>query len=209
MIRECFKTKTGIMFNTRKLKIIGIQPSHLYPVVLPRPDAIPIKEDARIPEPYVPGTINALAEWLYFLIPFFPTPEPTELPPVYPELSEEEHDLRDCLAPSYDQLEFGSFFWRLLEEWPLITEVYKSDVKYPELHFGEERIAHLGIGRTVPSASACHGGKIKIHRTVKSRMQARMKVGEQEVKYIPRAKVGYGVKADFEKANQDDFEWVE
>ncbi|PPQ75323.1 hypothetical protein CVT24_007036 [Panaeolus cyanescens] len=48
MVRECFKTNTGIMFNSEALLGIGMDPSTLYPFVVPRPPPIPVKpaEDA-------------------------------------------------------------------------------------------------------------------------------------------------------------------
>jgi len=42
MIRECFKTGTGIMFDAQGLKEVGLDPATLYPFVTPRPPPLPI-----------------------------------------------------------------------------------------------------------------------------------------------------------------------
>ena len=42
MVRECFKTKTGIMFDPSRLRRIGLDPATLYPEVLKRPDPHPV-----------------------------------------------------------------------------------------------------------------------------------------------------------------------
>jgi hypothetical protein len=41
MIRECFKTKSGIMFDCDSLRNIGLDPPSLFPHVTPRPPALP------------------------------------------------------------------------------------------------------------------------------------------------------------------------
>ncbi|KAF5358616.1 hypothetical protein D9758_007671 [Tetrapyrgos nigripes] len=41
MVRECFKTRTGIMFDSSRLRLIGLDAATLYPVVTPRPDPLP------------------------------------------------------------------------------------------------------------------------------------------------------------------------
>ncbi|KAF8584382.1 hypothetical protein K439DRAFT_1646954 [Ramaria rubella] len=42
MIRECFKTHMGIMFDTLQLCAVGFEPAMLYPVVLPCPPHLPV-----------------------------------------------------------------------------------------------------------------------------------------------------------------------
>ncbi|KAK7044791.1 hypothetical protein R3P38DRAFT_3308605 [Favolaschia claudopus] len=42
MIRECFKADTGIMFDSRRLRELGLDPATLYPIVLPRPPPLPL-----------------------------------------------------------------------------------------------------------------------------------------------------------------------
>ncbi|KAI8981359.1 hypothetical protein BD414DRAFT_492433 [Trametes punicea] len=85
MIRECFKTNTGIRFHGELLKRIGLNPAALHPIVLDRPPPVP-------PQPEV--HLKSVA------------------PPV-PYTTEEEHEVRDALSPIYDQLELAPYWWAL------------------------------------------------------------------------------------------------
>ncbi|KAF8182360.1 hypothetical protein BJ912DRAFT_928707, partial [Pholiota molesta] len=50
IVRECFKTKTGILFNSAALRDIGLDPCTLYPTVTPRPPPLSAASHAiRIP----------------------------------------------------------------------------------------------------------------------------------------------------------------
>lgn len=210
MIRECFKTKTGILFKPDVVKTIGINPAHLHPQVLPRPNPIPVPKDAVIPPPKVPTYLESIGSTLYSYIPFTPTPTPKPLAAIHPEVTEEEHDLLDCLAPEYDQLQISPLKWKGMESLWLTKSVYQPHAVYPELQFKEERVAHGGAGRTMPSGSAVHGNKIKIHRSVKARMEAIMQSGENKgQKYVPRGRVGFEVREEFSKADATQFEWVD
>jgi hypothetical protein len=205
MIRECFKTNTSIIFRADDLKFLGINPAHLYPKVLPRPAPLPPPEQPTIPPPTKPGFFKSLASY----IPFASTSKPKAL--VIPDLNitEEGHDLRDCLASAYDQLKLKPTVWKTMEFFPMLTEIYQKDAVYPQLLFKEERVAHKGRGRTMPSGQPAHGNKIKIHRTVKIRMQAAAQTGKKKGKnYVPRGKVGYE-KKDFATADATEFEWVD
>lgn len=42
MIRQCFLTNTGILFNSARLRKVGLDPAALYPKVLERPPALHI-----------------------------------------------------------------------------------------------------------------------------------------------------------------------
>ncbi|CDO73380.1 hypothetical protein BN946_scf185013.g14 [Trametes cinnabarina] len=85
MIRECFKTNTGIRFHGELLKRIGLNPAALHPIVLDRPPPVQ-------PQPEV--HLNSIA------------------PPV-PQTTEEEHEVRDALSPIYDQLSLAPYWWAL------------------------------------------------------------------------------------------------
>ncbi|KAF5345958.1 hypothetical protein D9756_010910 [Leucocoprinus leucothites] len=53
-------------------------------------------------------------------------------------------------------------------------------------------------------------GKVKVHRSVKVRMEATYKAGKKKGKnYVPKGLVGYGVKETFGEADQELFEWVD
>ncbi len=89
MVRECFKAKTGIMFDTDGLRGIGIDP-HCH---LPHRTAASPRHCPRLACGSRPPTI-----------PLSPTNAPaiSAQPP-----SEEDHELRDALSPIYDQLSLG------------------------------------------------------------------------------------------------------
>ncbi|KAI0333978.1 hypothetical protein GY45DRAFT_1243335 [Cubamyces sp. BRFM 1775] len=93
MIRECFKTNTGIRFHGELLRRIGLDPAALHPVVLDRPP--PVQPQA--------GHLESVA------------------PPV-PLTTEEEHEVRDALSPKYDQLALAPFWW-FLEMMPMKQRV--------------------------------------------------------------------------------------
>ncbi|KAI0658451.1 hypothetical protein C8Q70DRAFT_196246 [Cubamyces menziesii] len=93
MIRECFKTNTGIRFHGELLRRIGLDPAALHPVVLDRPPPV---------QPQ-PEHLDSVA------------------PPV-PYTTEEEHEVRDALSPVYDQLSIAPYWW-LLEMLPMKKRV--------------------------------------------------------------------------------------
>jgi hypothetical protein len=96
MIRECFKTRTGIMFDAEQLRDVGLDPARLYPVVLPRPPPLPVgnAKIARIPK----GSALAIV------------PTKQELPG---HAMEEQEELADAMCPIYDQLSLAPAWWIL------------------------------------------------------------------------------------------------
>jgi hypothetical protein len=134
MIRETFKTNSGIMFDSAALKEIGLDPKTLYPIVLPRP-----------PPNTLPTPIPRLPRWSWASLPlswlFSKTSTPSSSSSavqnesvftrtdssgaVHPDVhgrvrdaSEEEEDLKDALMPVYDQLKLRWSWW-VLEVIPL------------------------------------------------------------------------------------------
>jgi hypothetical protein len=95
MIRECFKTKSGIMFDADKLFDIGLDPASLYPNVLPRPPPLPVGDNKirRMPKG---SSVNASA-----------APEEVEVG------MEEQEELHDAMSPIYDQLSLAKGWWSL------------------------------------------------------------------------------------------------
>lgn len=168
MIRECFKTNSGIMFNTEGMKEIGLDPASLYPVVLPRPPALTIEPSlnpklfiSKIPKKrglpiYMNHTSEAKAE------------EETVK-------TEEEAELLDSLAPVYDQLKLNKSWW-ILEFIPMkhrcqgTNNEWRSSIGW-----------NLGRGRHISRQST----GVKLHRSVKTRMDAEYKDGQ---KYWPTVK---------------------
>ena len=203
MIRECFKTNSGIMFNSESLFSIGLDPSTLYPVVTPRPDPLPIGPHDRIqgpPEIPIPINIQALLmkktkhpDLLKdFEIPFLGT--------------EEAEELRDAISPKYDQLKIKKFWW-IIEILPFIRVSQKKQddwVKYllyvfiyfclclkvfnifyffPS-NFGRP---HFAGPRHIPHQKL---NGIKVHRSVALRMKAQFEdesARRREKKYTPKA----------------------
>ncbi|PSR72077.1 hypothetical protein PHLCEN_2v12058 [Hermanssonia centrifuga] len=91
MIRECFRTHTGILFLTHRLPDLSLDPASLYPKVLPRPPAL-----------------------------FTPPPPVVDIDGHQNTrmLTEEEADAIDAHCDIYDQLAMRPFWW-LLEILPV------------------------------------------------------------------------------------------
>ncbi|KAJ3741442.1 hypothetical protein DFH05DRAFT_1506115 [Lentinula detonsa] len=156
MIRECFRTNTGILFHSEGLRSLGLNPDSLWPEVKPRPDPLPVTSAhiRRIPR----------------------NPPPSE---ETPEASifktEEELDLEDALSPIYDQLSLAPGWWAL-EFWPVKNKFHDGSGK-----FVSEIGCNLGRARRIPRQKQ----GVKIHRSVKMRMEAQYEDGG---KYVPKAK---------------------
>jgi hypothetical protein len=175
MIRECFKTKTGILFHVDGIKRVGIDPNCLYPEVLGRPPALPLNtytaETSIIQDvPRKPPVDDDDDDDLDIL---FGAPL---------EETEEEADLKDALAPIYDQLSLAWGWW-VLEILPMYIryqeEQIKEETNEKVWKWSKELNLNLGRGRHVPRA---HADGVKIHRTVKTRLEAQHKDGK---KYAP------------------------
>ena len=187
MIRECFKTNTGIMFDTDSLFKVGLDPSSLYQSVAPRPPPLPIGSNRIRKPPAIPIPINIpalvakkkkhsdlLAESEK---PFMET--------------EEEEELKDAMSPDSDQLKVPSAWpWWILEVLPIVPVIYEDShgcmrhLKYVSFFFLKKKKKgmsmynvywfyrpHLGAPRCIPH----HGSEsnvLKVHRSVKLRMQA-------------------------------------
>ena len=115
MIRECFKTNTGIMFNSESLVKIGLDPSKLYQDVAPRPNALTVGPSNLIRDPPakpIPINIRALSIKL--------EKHRNLLKEEEEDLgTEEEEELKDALSPNYDQLSIAKFWW-ILEILPFV-----------------------------------------------------------------------------------------
>ena len=164
MIRECFKTNSGILFNTEGMKKIGLDPATLYPVVLPRPPAIPVDSDPSLfisPVPKKPQTPEEKAQ--------ISSEQLTQ--------TEEQIELTDALAPIFDELTAASGWpWWILEIMPLIHRFQVIDNTW-RIRFGW----NLGSGRKIPQQPT---KGVKVHRSVKTRLDAQYKNGR---KYRPKA----------------------
>ncbi|KAJ6523506.1 hypothetical protein DFH09DRAFT_1047209 [Mycena vulgaris] len=148
MVRECFKTHSGIMFDSEGLQRIGLDPGSLYPHVTPRPPPLPagnlqIRSIPSARDEYQAQRVLASLE----------------TPSVVPRI-EEEADLYDALSPFHDQLQ-RSWFWWFLEFFQ------------PEYYQRKGSVAR-NISRE----------KMRVHRTVRTRLEALTDSGKQ---YKPSA----------------------
>lgn len=131
MIRECFKLNTGIMFNTKGLYRLGLDPSGLYPIVVPRPPPLS-GEGQVIKKPFGEQTLQKLSKKIATLkaksnidrkaIAEFLDKEDREIARVG---TEEEEELHDALSPIYDQLKYTKGWW-FLEVIPLVLRTQKG-----------------------------------------------------------------------------------
>ncbi|KAF4596087.1 hypothetical protein EYR38_007461 [Pleurotus pulmonarius] len=173
MIRECFKTHTGIMFDCEGLQALGLDPGMLYPEVLPRPPMPPVTGTLRIQD--IPKPLSTSSNYP----PNFAGVE--EYSALYK--SEEDHDMLDILSPVYDQLSLAPYWW-VLEIWPMKQRYQKGDNSW-----GSYIGCNLGGGRFIPKQKK---RGVKIHRSVQMRMEALHSNG---TKYVPRASFEKAVAA--------------
>lgn len=162
MIRECFKTNSGILFHTDGLRRVGLDPAALYPVVLPRPP--PLSAGATGPTAYIQT------------IPKNPPKPADEEEEVLVHLeTEEEMELKDALSPIYDQLSLAWGWW-ILEIIPLWHRYQEENNSWIS-----ELKANLGKGRHIPHQ---HKNGVRVHRSVKTRLEAEYADGK---KYKPKS----------------------
>ncbi|KAE9403560.1 hypothetical protein BT96DRAFT_854734 [Gymnopus androsaceus JB14] len=203
MIRECFRMNSSILFIEKGVKVIGIDPSSIYPIVKPRPEISSFSSgssDITVVERQTWG------DYFYSWVPFTSKPELKTL--LVPTQSEEELDAIDALAPAYDQLTLHPGKWSAMEDLKLKKWQPKDG------GFVEVNEPHESHGRTIPPHFYSHGGKIKVHRTVQLRMEAKFKNGKEKgQKYVPLARVGYQPKYEDKKTfeqsvNEGWIQWV-
>ena len=174
MIREIFKAKTGILFHVDGFQRIGLDHTRLYPEVLPRPPALPLSTYTAetsiiqdVPKKVPKNDDDNIEDILYGA-------EMNE--------TEEEADLRDALAPIYDQLSLAWGWWTL-EILPMYVryqeEKLKEETREKIWEWNKELHFNLGRGRHVPRQ---HTEGVKIHRSVRTRLEAAHKDGR---KYKP------------------------
>ena len=190
MVRQCFLVNTGIQFYYDSFKNIGLDPNSLFPIVTQRPVALKpsadtvaeIKASARSAKPTDAITDEAQAA---------PTAASTFK-------SEEDEELVDALCPIYDQLKLAKAWW-ILEILPL-RQYVPFPMFLPSFNVIHASVVflfriNLGHARQIPRPVRERKEKVRVHRSVKTRMEAE---GLEGGKYEPNAK--------FE---QFDFEWVD
>jgi hypothetical protein len=165
MIRECFKTYSGILFNTDGMKDIGLDPATLHPHVLSRPPAITIDPSNSDPKPFISKVPKKEQ-----------TPdEKTQASTLELHQTEEQIELVDALAPVWDELALNWGWW-ILELLPLKQTYQRLDDKWITWYGW-----NMGAGRTIPHQSE---NGVRVHRSVKTRLDAQYQDGS---KYKPKA----------------------
>jgi hypothetical protein len=204
MIRECFKTNTGIMFDVDGLREIGLDPARLYPEVLQRPPPLPVSgariaripkkgaPPAPVPAPAASGPVSASTS----TAPVHyadgegsaAAPPPRAVPAadgsssataaagLLPVGVEEEEELHDALSPVYDQLSLAPWWW-LLELLPLKRRFQRSE----DDTWDNEYLPNLGSARYIPKQK----NGLRVHRSVKMRMDAEFEARPGH-RYTPR-----------------------
>jgi len=186
MIRECFKTNTGILFRLDLLKTVNLDPKTLDPTVSRRPEALPlttlppeemyIKRQPMNPQERVtkPGPFA----WLFKkAIDSAGAEGVGDKDNKGPVDSEELADLKDSLAPIYDQLELKRLWW--IAEYIPFKQRYQEVDEKPQFR-REPRKMNKGRGRKIPKGN--EGEFVRVHRSVKTRMEAKYRNGD---KYVP------------------------
>ncbi|KAH0837783.1 hypothetical protein J3R83DRAFT_5963 [Lanmaoa asiatica] len=176
MIRQCFLANTGIMFHRSMFRQIGMDEAKLYPHVVDRPPAIFQPPPPRSP----PGTPDSMKGYTV------PKPQVIKDDPTivaYSDggtfINEEQEDLADALCLTYDQLRLSPPWW-ILEVIPQRLHYQRDD----DDSWDHDIVINMGAGRHIPMQQK-EGVNIKMHRTVKIRMEADGLVGG---KYWPKAK---------------------
>ncbi|KAJ4490904.1 hypothetical protein J3R30DRAFT_3694791 [Lentinula aciculospora] len=175
MIRECFKTNTGILFDCNGLRGLGMNPDALYPEVLPRPPPLPVG-NACIQDIPIEGSLSQIQK--DSALKNFSGGTSTGAGAVMTN-TEEQLELLDALSPIYDQLSI-KWFWWILEFFPIKQRFQRGDNSWSSL-FGW----NLGRGRIVPKQKK---QGVKVHRSVKMRLEAQHTDGSE---YQPKANVDF------------------
>jgi len=179
MVRECFKTNTGIMFKSDALREIGLDPTTLYPYIAPRPLPLPLADHRIQNPPAVPIPIRPHM----FLKKKKVDPEVQKIlaEAKIPFLgTEEEEELRDAMSPKYDQLKIKKSWW-LLEILPMRLRYQRGDNQWVS-YVG----SNMAAPRFIPKQRT---NGFKVHRSVKMRMEAEYEDEKRRAKgkkYVPK-----------------------
>ncbi|KAJ3924987.1 MAG: hypothetical protein NXY57DRAFT_1033063 [Lentinula lateritia] len=203
MIRECFKVGTGIMFHEEMLKQVGLDPGSLWPHIRERPPHATASLDDQDRHTSIAGpSSNTLSN-----------SEGQHSANLADLITEEYEDEMDALSPMNDVLKTDPGWW-VLEMLPYKVKYQRkqsNDSDEDDSHYSSmgrresgsgsssgkwaSKISWANLGRARHIPRNVQGG-IKVHRTVKIRMDADVvalvdskgKVKGKGKKYIPRPK---------------------
>ncbi|KAK7062837.1 hypothetical protein VNI00_000332 [Paramarasmius palmivorus] len=178
MIRECFKTNTGIMFDSYRLRDIGLDPTTLYPFVTPRPSAL--SGQSSVVRTATPPKKPLIKRIISSILRRDTDAKEAKVADVktHPvgSLTEEEEELHDAMSPIYDQLKLKKGWW-ILEFIPMHFRYQRGSNEWVSW-FG----MNLARPRFIPKQKS---NGVKVHRSVKARMEASREWDGK--KYVPRA----------------------
>lgn len=200
MIRECFKVKSGIIFDSHMLmhevgldiKSIDEAPLPLSPEShhLDRPNSTEIRgfTPARIPMAVI-STLGSPFRWVWGKLgglrlhkgPKVVFSLESDLPRFEYE-GEALEELKDALSPIYDQLH-KHWYWQVMEWMPWITKKQSAEVADSDDFWAYKLVWNRGKGRHVYHL-VMHRG-MKVHRSVKTRMMAQGVRGDGKP-YLPK-----------------------
>ncbi|KAJ2924928.1 hypothetical protein H1R20_g12181, partial [Candolleomyces eurysporus] len=174
MVREIFKAETGILFLTDRLYEIGLDPSTIYPVVLKRRDPLPVGENKICERPRNEAPIRPSMYRPWKRVDIKHVHPPHETGPDAMMASEEHEELKDALSPIYDQMSINKWWW-LFEYMPLpIRRQWK----------GLEWKTYLWFNRGKERFVKWTEKGLKVHRSVKMRMEAESGKYKPQVKFV-------------------------
>ncbi len=173
MVRECFKTKTGIMFDSQRLRLLGPRPNHAPSLRHTTATSAFCRcchgDTIRTPKTAAKGKarIRHSPSDVAHRSPRTKLMQARLLEEYRPIGTEEEEELRDALSPIYDQLKRSRSWW-ILEVIPMEFRHQKGDDKwvswfgYVELLFLFGVAATgLNVFQTEPCSSSDHSQAIK------------------------------------------------
>ncbi|KZT19462.1 hypothetical protein NEOLEDRAFT_1077768 [Neolentinus lepideus HHB14362 ss-1] len=227
MIREIFRTKTGILLDAKMLQNeVGLDLKTIDDFAPPR---IPPEVDALQPEPPRDRFILAVDRFVLNAIKFpyklvtglIRPPKVSMKANFFQEkastseyLGESNEELYDALSPIYDELRL-TWWWRILEWIPLRHKKQKEEAN--PLNDKKEYIwsVNRGRGRKVFDFLMHNENRIKVHRSVKTRLEALDKYGRSGT-YVPRIRTRYfsskperSTHAQWMSNDQSFCEWVD
>ncbi|TCD62857.1 hypothetical protein EIP91_006338 [Steccherinum ochraceum] len=242
MIRECFKCNTGILFDAAQLQQAGFRvfmkdgkptlsslPDRIVQHIPPFSGQRKYFEGQSLLSRTVQHVKDACAATVNFVKSFFwtkPT-NPGALPVLdldFPDQLQEQpvdyearEELEDALSPLYDQLQ-ARVTWHLLEWIPQRVKKPKAILQKAETGDSYHWQWNRGRGRKIPRHEMHEG--LKIHRSVKTRLEASHRLEEEYVpqirpelkKFVNGKKVKEAKRLTHEDWNVEDpkyWEWVD
>jgi len=227
MIRECFRTNIGIIFDSHMLKHeVGLDIENiLQPPPRLKPDDIHIGK----PEKPLRGSVlNTI--WTFISAPFVwiwsklrglrvqtsPNVVFTSEESRFISEGEAREELQDALSPIYDQIPLH-WYWRLMEWLPFIIKKQSAEIDGSDNFWAYKFVWNRGAGRRVFHPVMRRG--MKVHRSVKTRLESLDKHGQQG-SYLPKIRpfVKDKTKKDGSRKltveewlaeNPEHFEWVD